>query len=358
MSEVLEKVARVADAPPEGAARIRLRVVDLPKGAPPVVGPSGRELGSLRVSLPLQPDDDDAVRSWVADAEGADWPAGARVRLDVENGAAEVIAGASKSWTAARLTGRASVAGGQTRPAWVHPQPAAAGPAELPAPGPALHLAPDASLALIQLSGHLAAQLTTIATAAIGASQRTASEAVAQVGQTSRTQASQLGGLATTVAKSAEAQVGALTAATEGRVDALMAAAQSTAEAAGLEAQVGALIEAASAPEKAQRATVLQQGLQVLGGVLAGAKLTTSPAASAPASAPAPAPASAPVVVEATPSGLADAVAEARSVQAGWTMRELLQRAAAGDADARAQVRAAVGTVGGLAGVAWLGEDG
>jgi hypothetical protein len=343
MSDVLEKVARVADAPPEGAARIRLRVVDLPKGAPPVVGPSGRELGSLRVQLPLQPDDEDAVRSWVADAEGADWPAGARVRLDVENGAAEVIAGASKSWTAARLTGRAPVAGGQTRPAWAHPQPAP----DLPAPGPVLHLAPDASLALIQLSGHLAAQLTSIATAAIGASQRTASEAVAQVGQTSRTQASQLGGLATTVAKSAEAQVGALTAATEGRVDALMAAAQSTAEAAGLEAQVGALLEAASAPEKAQRATVLQQGLQVLGGVLAGAKLTTAPAAAA-----APAPAAAPVVVEAAqPAAPAPAPAVA-------TLSELLQRAAAGDLDARAEVRAAVGTAGGLPGVAWLGEHG
>lgn len=336
---VLDLVSVVRDAAttaPENAARVRLRVTGRPKGAAPVYGPSGRPLVSAAFELPLSDHDRAAVESWCAEACGAEWaePA-ARVRLDLEDGAGQVVPGSSRTWSPQALTGRPAAT--VDRPPWVHPTPAAA------APAPELaQLGGAEAGALLQLVGFSLSLTKEVTLEAMRSAQRLASEAVAQTGQTARAQAAQLGGVTTTVAKTAEAMAADRREVEAGRVEALQAAAEQAVSAAALEAQLSAAEAAADRPGQSPRDAAIERGLGLLAGVLASGAVGVR---RGPAVAPAPA-VEAPAVE-----------APAPAVEAPGDLRALLAAGSAGDPAARAAARAQLQELGGLPALAWLAAD-
>jgi len=343
---VLDLVSVVRDAAttaPENAARVRLRVTGRPKGAAPVYGPSGRPLVSASFGLPLTDDDRAAVESWCAEACGAEWPEpAARVRLDLEDGAGQVVAGTSRTWSPQALTGRPAPT--IDRPPWVHPAPAAAAPV----PELAQLAGPDAG-ALLQLVGFSLSLTKEVTLEAMRSAQRLASEAVAQTGQTARAQAAQLGGVTTQVARTAEQLAQDRREVEAGRVEALQAAAEQAVSAAALEAQLSAAEAAADRPGQSPRDAAIERGLGLLAGVLASGAVGVRRPATAPTATAAP-PVELPPV-ELPPVELPPV--EPPAVD----LRALLAAGSAGDAAARAAARVQLRELGGLPALAWLAAD-
>ena len=90
MIDIVTALQALDDAPVE-AARVRLRVVGVPRRAAQVIGPSGQPLTTCTAPVPLTPDGRAALEAWAAEAAGAEWPTGARIRLDLEDGTAKAL---------------------------------------------------------------------------------------------------------------------------------------------------------------------------------------------------------------------------------------------------------------------------
>jgi hypothetical protein len=376
MIDILGALQAVEDAP-DDVARVRLRVVGIPRGGTPVLGPSGQPLTTCTAPVPLTPDGRAALEAWAAEAAGAEWPAGARIRLDLEDGAAKPVSGCSRSWTPAAVTGRAPTPGGPSaRPAWTHPPPAESAPsADLQ-----LGLAPS-----LQLAGFALGLVKDVVLESMRGAQRLASEAVAQSGQTARTQSAQLGQVTSTVARASTDQLADRREAEAEARAAQLQAAEAQALAAALEARLEAALEragdsagsgapgatgpASGAPDR--RAAMFDRGVDaLLGAVLGGGvKLQTTgtpvgpglevlearqaaPAAPQAAQAAQPAPAwpQAAQAAQAPQAGPAD----------GPSLEALLEAGSAGDLQAQAEARRRLQALGGLAGLAWVaaGQDG
>jgi hypothetical protein len=323
----METVVPLARKAPEAAAALNLRSNARSSGVAPILTPDGRPLPACRVPLPLDASGEQTLAAWAATAAASEWPTGRTIRAELLDGTGAAI--------------RSEVL--QPAVFGVAVDTAAAGegaprPADPPRPRLALDLGDGAAGLLGALFDALSESQRAVISGAESA-HKTARELGGVLGRVAAAGTAQSGALASTVASAhaaqAEAAADALREARDARAEAAQATGAATAAETALE-----LLQQGAAAAGGRGSGQLEIAARLLGPLLASA--TAGPPTAAPAP-DAPAPGLPPGAAAAPPGG---------------RLTELVRLANAGDADARAILRAAIEQTGGFAGLSWLATDG